>query len=165
MEIHIIAAVARNNVIGRNGALPWHIPADLKHFRRLTTGHTVVMGRRTYESIGRPLPNRRCIIVSTTMAAAPEGVEVVKSLQSALAMSSQGHRFIIGGARLYAEALAYADFLHLTKVAAEVEGDAFFPEVDWSDWVLQEEVRSIDETAGLGLAFCTYSRKGPRRTL
>jgi dihydrofolate reductase len=158
MDIHIIAAVASNNVIGRNGTLPWHLPADLKHFRSLTTGHTVIMGRRTYESIGRPLPNRRCLVVSRTLAA-PAGIEVLPSLADALKAGEGQRCFIIGGAQLYADAMPVANVLHLTKVEAEVEGDVFFPAVDWSQWVLMDAVPGADEAANLKYAFCTYSRR------
>jgi dihydrofolate reductase len=163
MAIHLIAAVASNNVIGRNGGLPWHLPADLKHFRDLTTGHTVIMGRLTYESVGRPLPRRRNIIVSTKMASPPAGVEVVPSLQAALALPIAGECFIVGGARLYAEALPYATVLDLTKVEADVEGDVLFPPVNWNEWELVESERNFDSASGLSFSFCTYLRRGAPR--
>lgn len=159
MDLHLIAAVAANNVIGRNGTLPWHIPADLKHFRALTTGHTVIMGRRTYESIGRPLPNRRCLVVSRTLTPTPAGVEVLPSLTDALAAGSNQRCFIIGGAQLYAEAMPFADHLHLTRVEANVEGDVFFPAVNWSEWTLVEEVPGVDAAAQFKFTFCTYRRR------
>ena len=161
MDIHLIAAVATNNVIGRNGTLPWHLPADLKHFRSLTTGHTVIMGRRTYESIGRPLPNRRCLVVSRTLVPPPPGVEVMPSLADALAAGSAQRCFIIGGAQLYADAMPFADVLHLTRVEANVEGDVFFPDVDWSQWVLVDRVSGAEDAAQLNYSFCTYSRRQP----
>lgn len=161
MAIHLIAAVAENRVIGRDGGLPWHIPADLKHFKALTTGHTVIMGRRTYESIGKPLPNRRNIVVSRTMTQPPtEGVELAASLEEALARASQEECFIIGGAQLYAEALPRAQWLHLTRVHAEVEGDVLFPEVDWSQWIPEQKIPGSDEKATVPFTFWTYRRKG-----
>jgi dihydrofolate reductase len=158
MDIHLIAAVSTNNVIGRSGTLPWHIPADLKRFRALTTGHTVIMGRRTYESIGRPLPNRRCLVVSKTLTASPPGVERMSSLADALAANASQRCFIIGGAQLYAEAMPIADVLHLTQVQAHVEGDVYFPDVDWARWTLSSELHGED-AAPLRFTFCTYLRK------
>jgi dihydrofolate reductase len=166
MAIHLIAAVARNNVIGRDGGLPWHLPADLKHFRRKTTGHTVVMGRLTFESVGKPLPNRRNIVVSTKMASPPAGVELVPTLEDALTLaSSDDECFIVGGSRIYADALPYANILDLTKIEAEVQGNVFFPEVDWSQWDLREEVRDTDPASGMSFRFCTYHRIGLPRSL
>ena len=159
MSIHLIAAVARNRVIGRDGGLPWHIPADLKHFKSLTTGHTVVMGRRTYESIGRPLPNRRNIVVSRSMTSPSAGIEIVRSLAASLESTAGQECFIIGGAQLYAEALPRAHWLHLTRVEAEVAGDVLFPEVDWSQWDLEEEVVGTDPQATVPFTFCRYRRK------
>ena len=163
MSIHLIAAVARNRVIGRDGGLPWHIPADLKHFKQLTTGHTVVMGRRTYDSIGKPLPNRRNIVVSRSMGAPPPGVEIARSLDAALALASGDECFIIGGAQLYEEALPRAQWLHLTRVEAEVEGDVRFPEVDWSQWTLEDESAGSDPKATVPFTFCRYRRTGSAR--
>jgi dihydrofolate reductase len=108
--LEIVAAVAANGVIGRGGQLPWHLPADLKHFKTLTTGHPVIMGRRTFESIVKPLPNRRNIVVTTTWDAPPAGVEMARSLDEAIAMTDQrpGPRFIVGGSVLYEAALPRA---------------------------------------------------------
>ena len=105
-----------------------------------------------------PLPNRRCIVVSRTLAA-PPGIEVVSSLADALAAGSNERCFVIGGARLYAEAMPFSDFLHLTKVDANVDGDVFFPPVNWPDWVLDSEVPGVDPAASFKFTFCTYSRR------
>ncbi len=143
----IIVAVARNGVIGRDGELPWHLPEDLKHFKRTTTGHAIIMGRKTYESIGRPLPNRRNIVV-TRSTASFEGCETAKSLEGAieLARTTDECPFVIGGASLYAEALPLATELHLTIVDREVEGDTFFQ----TDFPRFEEVESRPgETQGV----------------
>jgi dihydrofolate reductase len=124
----LIAAVARNGVIGKDGTLPWRLPEDLKHFKRTTKGHAVIMGRKTYESIGRPLPGRRNIVVSRRHATLP-GCEVAPSLPLAieLARSSDELPFVIGGERLYEEALPLATEIHLTTIDRDIEGDAYFP--------------------------------------
>ena len=134
MQLALIAAVARNGTIGRDGTLPWHLPADMRHFRRLTTGHAIVMGRKTWESIGRPLPKRTNIAVSRTLAPdAAEGIHVCRSLDEALECAT-GHAsaiaYVIGGASLYAEAMPRVDVVELTRVEADVEGDVHFPAFD-----------------------------------
>lgn len=141
MKICLIAALAQNRVVGINNQLPWHLPEDLKYFRRTTTGKTVIMGRKTYESIGRPLPNRSNIVVSANPECKIEHVQVVNSLGAALELAENislingvDEIMVIGGATLYAAALPMADRLYLTHVHAEVEGDAYFPEVDFSAW-------------------------------
>lgn len=146
--IHIIAAVAENGVIGAEGKIPWDIPEDLQHFKELTMGHTIVMGRRTYESIGRALPGRQNIIVSSTLTGA-EGCAVVTSLQQALESREREDVFIIGGARLYAEALPLADVLDLTLVHAAPEGDTFFPAFD------RQKYRCVFEEKHDGYTFVT----------
>jgi dihydrofolate reductase len=139
MRISIIAAVAENGVIGRNGKLPWHLAEDLKRFKKITMGHTIVMGRRTWESIGRPLPGRRMIVVSRQpdYRTSSDSVEVCASLADAIRLAEsagEDEAFVIGGAELYREALPQAEKLYLTLVHAHVSGDAWFPEVDWADW-------------------------------
>lgn len=134
-EIVLIAAVARNGVIGRDNALPWRLKGDMQFFRRTTTGHTVVMGRKTWESLGRPLPNRRNVVVSRNPNFRAEGTERVGSLAAALALAGEGPIFVIGGAELYRQALPGADRLLITEVAAEVEGDARFPDFDRAAFV------------------------------
>lgn len=131
--IHLIAAVAKNGVIGFNGQIPWRLPEDLRHFQALTMGHTVIMGRRTYESIGRPLPGRQNVVVSSTLTDL-EGCAVARSLQEALALADRQEIFIIGGARLYREALPLAEQLDLTLLDLEPTGDTWFPQVDWSQF-------------------------------
>lgn len=141
MKICLIAALAQNRVVGINNQLPWHLPEDLKYFRRTTTGKTVIMGRKTYDSIGRPLPNRSNIVVSRNPACKIEHVQVVSSLPAALELAENislvngvDEIMVIGGATLYEAALPVADRLYLTLVHAEVEGDAYFPAVDFSAW-------------------------------
>lgn len=140
-RIALIAAVARNGIIGRNNTLPWRLSEDLKRFKRLTTGKPVIMGRKTWESIGRPLPNRTNIVVTTQTGYTAEGCIVVHSLNEAITAAKEhgGEEImIIGGAALYKEALTTADRIYLTRVEADVEGDAFFPEVDWNQWKERE---------------------------
>jgi len=156
----LIAAVARNGVIGVDNRLPWHLPADLKHFKALTTGHTVIMGRKTWESLPekfRPLPGRRNIVVTRNAGYQAEGAVVATSLHAAIEAAESGEAFVIGGAQLYATAMALANRLQLTEIDAAFEGDTFFPEIDRRQW--QEAAREThrDET-GPGYAFVTYQR-------
>jgi dihydrofolate reductase len=142
LRVVLVAAVADNGVIGSDGGIPWCIPEDMKHFRQVTTGHPVVMGRLTYESIGRPLPNRANIVVTRTPGWSAEGVTVVASLQEALAAASEasggegtGDVMVIGGAQIYEAAIAMADVQILTEVHQSPEGDTFYPDFDRSEWV------------------------------
>lgn len=137
MHIALIWAMARNGVIGRDNKLPWYLPEDLKYFKRVTTGKPVIMGRKTYDSIGRPLPNRTNIVVTRDASLTLEGVKVVTSLDDALdiaraesVISDVEEVIVMGGAEIYAQALPHADRLYVTLVHAEVEGDAFFPPID-----------------------------------
>lgn len=134
MKISLVAAVARAGVIGRDGNLPWHLPDDLKHFKRLTSGHCIVMGRRTYESIGRPLPRRTSIVLTRGDTIEPaESLVVVRTLDEALAAArgrGDDEAFVVGGAALYALALGRADTLHLTRIDADVAGDVRIPELE-----------------------------------
>ena len=133
--LSLVVAASRNNVIGKDNALPWSLPADLKHFREITTGHAVVMGRKTFESIGRPLPNRRNIVITRQADYAPEGVEIVRSFTAALhAVPSDEEVFVIGGGEIFKIALPLADRVYLTRVEADVAGDVFFPELDPKEW-------------------------------
>lgn len=157
----IIVAAAENGVIGREGQLPWHLSADLRRFRSLTTGHSIVMGRKTYESIGRPLPDRRSIVLSRNPSYAPDGVEVVTDLDQALARTAgESEIFIIGGSQLYQAALPRVDRIYLTEVAAQVAGDVQIPQIDWTAWDLLEELPSqTDEKSGLRFTFKTFDRR------
>lgn len=154
--IHLIAAVAENGIIGKDGGIPWNIPADLAHFKALTLGQTVIMGRRTYESIGRPLPGRQNIVVSSTLQSL-EGCSVAGSLQEALELAGEtgGEIFVIGGARLYEEALPLAQQLDLTLVAGKPEGDTWFPAVDWVSF---REVERVACESVPGCQFVTLVR-------
>jgi dihydrofolate reductase len=145
VSLIIMAAVARNGVIGRDGAIPWHLPEDMRRFRKATMGHVLVMGRRTYESIGRPLPGRTTVVVTRQPdwppdGETPDGLVVAASVPEALELAATlaapagGDVFVQGGAQVYAEALLVADVLELTWVDADPEGDTHFPDVDWSQW-------------------------------
>ncbi|MDI6750965.1 MAG: dihydrofolate reductase [Pseudomonadota bacterium] len=158
--IVIIAAVAKNGVIGKENALPWRLPEDMAHFKALTLGHTVIMGRKTWESLPpkfRPLPNRRNVVVTRNVDYAAPGAEVVHSLDEAVKLGAGGTAFVIGGAELYAHALPLADRLELTEIDADIEGDAYFPALDRAEW--REIGRVAGRSAnGLAYAFVTYER-------
>ncbi len=160
MRIVIIAAVARNGVIGIGGDLPWRIPDDLARFKRLTMGHALIMGRVTFESIGRPLPGRTTIVLTRHPTWAHEGVEVAGTLGDALAMTAENQQdaFIAGGAEVYRSALEFADALELTEVDAEPEGDTWFPPIDWSQW------QEVDRETHPGFAFVTYQKNREERS-
>lgn len=136
--INIIVAMSKNRVIGNANTLIWHLPEDLKRFKELTTGNTIVMGRKTYESIGRPLPNRRSIIITRDTNYKVDGCEVVNSLEEALELSNN-NCFIIGGGEIYRQALDKADRIYLTRINKDFEGDTTFPEIgDWYESDCQE---------------------------
>lgn len=154
----VIAAMARGRVIGHGNALPWHLPEDLRHFKALTMGRPIIMGRRTYESIGRPLPGRRTLIVSRNPIYTVAGCEVVPSIETALDVCAGSERvFFVGGAQLYRQVLPIAQRLYLTEIDADFPGDAFFPEFDMGVW---REVDRLPQVSGSGLAFAfvTYQR-------
>lgn len=158
-RLSLIAAVAANGVIGSDNALPWRLPADLKRFKALTLGHPVIMGRKTHESIGRPLPGRRNIVVSRNAAYGAEGVEVSASLEAALAACQDDGEevFVIGGAQLYTAALPLAQRLYLTEIHAGFAGDAHFPEFDRNAWreTARERHRGEEDIA---FDFAVYDR-------
>jgi len=159
-RICIIAAMAANRVIGRNNALPWHLPADLKHFKALTLGHPVVMGRKTYESIGRPLPGRRNLVITRNRDFSAPGCEPVSSLDAALAACRGAPEiFIIGGAELYRESLARAQRLELTEIHAAFDGDATFPEFPRTRWrETRRESHPGEPGIPFGYDFVRYDR-------
>ncbi|MBV8680417.1 MAG: dihydrofolate reductase [Aquitalea sp.] len=155
----LVAAKASNGVIGINNTLPWHLPEDLKHFKAVTLGKPVLMGRKTYDSIGRPLPGRRNIVITRQTEWQAEGVEVAHSLEQALQLAAGVEEVcLIGGADLYRQAMAMADCLRLTEIARAYEGDAYFPELASNIW--QEVSRSaFCNEQGLAYAFVDYQRK------
>jgi dihydrofolate reductase len=159
-RICIIAALARNRAIGIGNAMPWRLPEDLKRFRRLTMGHAVIMGRKTFESIGTPLTGRNNIVITRSEDWSHSGCIVVHSLEAALsAAGGSGDAFVIGGAQIYALALPRAACLYMTEIDREFEGDAFFPEFDRSRWrETSRERRAADEPQGFDYAFVAYER-------
>lgn len=137
MKLILIAAMSDNRVIGKKGRLPWKLPADLKHFKELTWGHTLLMGRKTYESIGRPLPGRRSVVLTRNRNFRPSGVQVFHSLKTALRELSQvSPVFVAGGEQIYRQLLPRADEIRLTIIHERFEGDAFFPVLEEEDWDL-----------------------------
>lgn len=159
-RLSLIAALDENGVIGHQGGLPWHLPKDLKRFKSLTTGHTMVMGRRTHESIGRALPDRRSLVLSRDLSFRAPGIEVVSDLGSALTSAADDDEiFVIGGYDIFRLALPKAQRLYLTRVHAKVDGDVFFPQLDLSSWRLIEEVfHPCDERHAFPFSFRTYDR-------
>lgn len=157
-RLTIVVATDRNNGIGINNTLPWHLPEDLAHFKRTTSGHAILMGRKTFESIGRPLPNRRNIVISRNAAWQHPGVESATSLQAAAALVGNDEAFIIGGAQVYAEALPLVDRLIITRIDQAFDCDAFFPELDPAQWQETSREQHRSEPAGLDYAFVTYER-------
>jgi dihydrofolate reductase len=159
MRLSAIVAMASNRVIGAGNQLPWRLSADLARFKKLTMGHTLVMGRKTYESIGRPLPGRTFVVVTRQQDYAPQGVTVAHSVDEALALAGargDDEVFIAGGADLYAQTVDRWNRLYLTRIAREFPGDTYFPEVDLSGWRLVEDEQHPE--AELPHAFLTYER-------
>jgi len=160
LNINIVVAIASNNAIGKNNELLWHLPNDLKHFKEKTTGHTIIMGRKTFDSVGRPLPKRRNIVV-TRHQMSIEGCEVVHSLPEALALcEGQAEVDIVGGAEIYKQAMPLVNYIHLTIVHQAFEADAFFPEIDYNDWQeLDREDHQPDERHAYPYSFITLKRR------
>lgn len=162
-EISIVAAVADNYAIGKGNKLPWHLPADLKHFRELTTGHAVVMGKRTFESLPNgPLPNRRNVVLTSVMSeGVNEGYFEADSLEDALYLCEKEDKvFIVGGAAVYRQSLEIADSLYITWVHHEFSADIYFPEVDFSKWEeVSRQDMPADEKNPYPYSFVHYKRK------
>ncbi len=152
----LIVAMAKNRTIGKDGQIPWRIKGEQKRFRELTTGNTIIMGRRSYEEIGHPLPNRMNIIVSNTKNFDAENCITVKSLEEALEKAGDGDVYICGGAGLYKEAAPLVDIMYITEIDATIEGDTFFPEFNAEDFV-----RTVDEhiDGDIPYDYVTYTRK------
>lgn len=155
----MVAAMARNRVIGDDGGMPWHLPADLKHFKAVTMGCPIVMGRRTFESIGRALPGRANIVISRSRPELPDGVLLAGSLEEALALTDAAQVMVIGGGQIYREALARADRLELTLIDAVVTGDTVFPEWSPAQWRLSAmQSKPADDANPYNLVFATFER-------
>ncbi len=163
MRVSIIAAVSDNGVIGRDGDLPWRLPADMRFFKRTTMGHHLVMGRKTWDSIGRPLRGRSMVVMTRDRHAAIPGVAVVHDLDAALEearRADDAEVFVAGGAEVYAQALPRADRLLLTRVAAQVDGDVHFPAYAPEEWVeVAREEHAADDRHAYAFAICTLERR------
>ncbi len=164
MLLTIVVAASTNNVIGLHGELPWHLPEDLRRFRQLTLGKAVVMGRLTFDAIGRPLPGRRNIIISSDLNLRIDGCEVVPSPQAALQLVEGDEEvMIIGGGRIYRQLLPLVGRIHLTRVHATVDGDVFFPELDASEWqVVASEEFPASDSRPIGFTISTLERARPK---
>jgi len=167
MRLSAIVAMAANRVIGANNQLPWRLPADLARFKRLTMGHTLVMGRKTYESIGRPLPGRTIIVLTRRWNYSPQGVKIAHSVSEALALARRDEEvFIAGGADLYTQTQDQWDRLYLTLIERMFPGDSYFPPVNFSEWqCLQQEHHPATGPDTLPYTFLTYERPRPPSTL
>jgi dihydrofolate reductase len=159
MIISIVVAISENHVIGKDNKLLWYLPNDLKHFKDITTGHTVIMGRKTYESVGKPLPKRRNIII-TRQDITIEGCEVVNSIEAAVALcKNEEEVFIVGGAEIYKQSMRLTNRIYLTIVHKEFDGDSFFPEINKSEWnEVHREDYQPDEKNSLPYSFITFER-------
>jgi dihydrofolate reductase len=166
LPLCLIAALAENRVIGRDNQLPWHLPADLKHFKALTLGKPIIMGRKTWDSLGRPLPGRLNLVVSRQPGLQLEGAEVFASLEAALVRAEAWARaedaeelMLIGGAQLYELGLAMADRLYLTRVGLSPQGDAWFPQVDETIWHLASAIEHAEGMETPGYVFEVWNRR------
>ncbi len=166
MWISLIVAITENRVIGLNGAMPWHLSEDLKYFKRTTMGAPIIMGRKTFDSIGRPLPGRANIIITRDMNYAAEGIDVAHDLENAIVKASheaedQGKNeiFVIGGAQIFALALAQADRLYLTEIHQKLEGDVYFPKIEMFDWrEIERDARNPETSGGPAYSFVVLER-------
>jgi len=163
LTLSLIVAMTNENVIGREGGMPWQLPADLKYFMKTTSGHSIIMGRKTFESIGsKPLPNRTNIIVTSDKSYNAENCIVVNSFEEAYNMKNSGiideEVFVIGGGKIYAEAIKYADKLYITHIDASIIGDTYFPKISnrWNK--ISEDFRKSDENNSLDMCFVVYEK-------
>ena len=163
--ISIIVAVSTNNVIGRQGELPWRLSDDLRHFKAVTMGKPIIMGRKTWESIGRPLPGRQNIVITRQPGFQAGGCDVVMSIEEGIDVAGDVEEvMVIGGSQVYDLALPVTERLYLTRVHAEIEGDAFFPEIDETEWrLISDESHDPDENNEYPYSFRTYERSANAR--
>lgn len=165
MCLSLLVAMARNRVIGKNNTLPWHLPADLKHFKALTMGHPIIMGRKTYESIGRVLPGRTNVIVTRQKAYQVLGAITVNSIDDALKVCQEGVEgndevFLIGGAELYRQTLGRCNRIYATEIQRDFDGDAFFPRIDMEEWQeISREKHFSEEADAFDYHFVTFDHK------
>ncbi len=157
--MEVIVAITDKFVIGAGGGMPWHLPADLSHFKKITSGNTIVMGRRTWESIGRALPNRKNVVVTRQVDFVADGATVIHSLDDIQNIDAVGTVFVIGGGELYKNTIEIASRLHITRIHTDIEGDTFFPRFDESLWTCVESTpRPKDEQNPFDVTFETWSR-------
>lgn len=158
--ISIIAAMDENRLIGSNNDLPWHLPADLQRVKQLTTGHAIILGRKNYESIGRPLPNRKNIVITTNPDYEAPGCVVVNSIDAAIEAAGEDDIYIFGGARIYAQMFGLAERMYLTLIHATFDGDTWFPEYNTDDWeVLDRQDFTADDRNQYDYSFLTLEKK------
>jgi dihydrofolate reductase len=157
-KLTIVVAIDAQRGIGVNNKLPWHLTEDLQHFKRTTSGHPIIMGRKTFDSIGRPLPNRRNIVVTRNPNWRHEGVDAVTSIDAALKLAGEGDAFLIGGAQIFANALPLTDRLIVTEIDKVFTCDTFFPEIDTQQWKEVARERHHSDENGCDYAFVTYQR-------
>ena len=161
MKITLVAAIASNNVIGKENSLPWNIPEDLKRFKQMTSGHTILMGRKTFDSIGRPLPNRQNIVMTKDKNFEQEGIKVINDFDEALELIKESNEdvFVIGGSKIYELFEPVADSLAITRILKDFEGDAFFPDINWDLWQIEKEEKFFDEKSNIECKLIEYSKK------
>jgi dihydrofolate reductase len=161
MKITLVAAIASNNVIGKENSLPWNIPEDLKRFKQMTSGHTILMGRKTFDSIGRPLPNRQNIVMTKDENFEKEGIKVINDFDEALELIKESNEdiFIIGGSKIYELFEPVANSLAITRILKDFEGDAFFPDINWELWQIEKEENFFDEKSKIECKLIEYSKK------
>ena len=161
MKITLVAAIASNNVIGKENSLPWNIPEDLKRFKQMTSGHTILMGRKTFDSIGRPLPNRQNIVMTKDKNFEQEGIKVINDFDEALELIKESNEdvFVIGGSKIYELFEPVANSLAITRILKDFEGDAFFPDFNWDLWQIEKEEKFFDEKSNIECKLIEYSKK------
>lgn len=161
MKITLVAAIASNNVIGKENSLPWNIPEDLKRFKQMTSGHTILMGRKTFDSIGRPLPNRQNIVMTKDENFDQEGIKVINDFDEALELIKESNEdiFVIGGSKIYELFEPVANSLAITRILKDFEGDAFFPDINWDLWQIEKEENFFDEKSNIECKLIEYSKK------
>ena len=161
MKITLVAAIASNNVIGKENSLPWNIPEDLKRFKQMTSGHTILMGRKTFDSIGRPLPNRQNIVMTKDENFEKEGIKVINDFDEALELIKESNEdiFVIGGSKIYELFEPVANSLAITRILKDFEGDAFFPDINWDLWQIEKEEKFFDEKSNIECKLIEYSKK------
>ena len=161
MKITLVAAIASNNVIGKENSLPWNIPEDLKRFKQMTSGHTILMGRKTFDSIGRPLPNRQNIVMTKDENFEQEGIKVINDFDEALELIKESNDdiFVIGGSKIYELFEPVANSLAITRILKDFDGDAFFPDINWDLWQIEKEENFFDEKSNIECKLIEYSKK------